>query len=428
MASYPTDEVFQFRNFEHAGAFVNQNSGERAAAVFVFEQLGCILGQDMVFNLFPEKGKPPAIEEAKAFIKDKKPDLLIVAGGDGTVSLGLDITDSLRDAGELGPQDCPVAVLPMGTGNDLSRSMGFGAGYVKPANDAKKRFARLINRILSARRKLMDRFRLEVTLVPAEHRCGSARAASEENADVRYEQTLGALQEAGTVESFMQDNLSPQERQDLGTKPVYTKSFMNYFSIGFDADVVSSFGRFRDENPTACTSRTVNKMWYGCFGCQAMVKSDSFPKRRVSLVIDGIETKVPSGVKALIVGNMLTYAGGSRLWRDRKDDERFTPIAVDDKRVEVTGLTGVWHMVGVGTKTRQALRIGQGSTIQLHMPANFTMQYDGEPLPAPGDKYQDVCISIHHMRQSLGCELPKGILLSTDDAVSLHAEEVVNPL
>ncbi|VDN91071.1 unnamed protein product [Brugia pahangi] len=43
---------------------------------------------------------------------------IIIADGDGTVSLSLDAINELQ-------RKLPVAVLPLGTGNDLSRTLGW---------------------------------------------------------------------------------------------------------------------------------------------------------------------------------------------------------------------------------------------------------------------------------------------------------------
>uniref|UniRef100_A0A0M3HRS9 Diacylglycerol kinase n=1 Tax=Ascaris lumbricoides TaxID=6252 RepID=A0A0M3HRS9_ASCLU len=47
---------------------------------------------------------------------------VLVAGGDGTISLVLDAMRSLQ-------RQPPVAILPLGTGNDLSRVLGWGSGH-----------------------------------------------------------------------------------------------------------------------------------------------------------------------------------------------------------------------------------------------------------------------------------------------------------
>lgn len=55
--------------------------------------------------------------EREAFAAElvKQPDLLVMAGGDGTVGILLDYVAAIR---------CPIAVLPFGTSNNIARSFG----------------------------------------------------------------------------------------------------------------------------------------------------------------------------------------------------------------------------------------------------------------------------------------------------------------
>ncbi|CAD2218582.1 Diacylglycerol kinase catalytic domain/Diacylglycerol kinase accessory domain containing protein, putative [Angomonas deanei] len=391
MADYPTDIEFVDSGCEKVIVLLNKNSGERAAADFVKKQLEKMLTEELVFDLFPVKGKGPVIEEAKEFIVKQKPDLIIVGGGDGTVSLALDITDALRKDGRIGSLECPVAILPMGTGNDLSRSLGFGGGYAKAAIDPEKKFKTLIGKLKNAIPCHVDRFKVDV------YKVGPAGSAG-----------------------FPTDGRGEGD-MDNADKPVYSHNFINYFSVGFDADVAEKFGDFRNQNPKACSNRTMNKMWYGAFGCKAMVSSSSFPKKRVQLTVDGKEVKIPSGAKSVIVLNVLTFSGGVKLWSDSK--EAFGPQLLDDKKAEVLSLNGVWHMIGAGTKTRTATKVSQGTTIELRLPADYTMQYDGEPLNAVGEHEEDILIKIQHVSQSLASRLPDGVVQISSKPIPLCAEE-----
>lgn len=47
---------------------------------------------------------------------------ILVAGGDGTISMILNTISKLQ-------RRPPVAILPLGTGNDLSRTLGWGSGH-----------------------------------------------------------------------------------------------------------------------------------------------------------------------------------------------------------------------------------------------------------------------------------------------------------
>lgn len=461
MADYPTDNKALLSTPEHPCAFVNTSSGERSAALFVCDQLKQRFGADNVFDLFPVKGKPPAIEDAKQFIITRKPDLLVVAGGDGTVSLGLDIVDAVRATKLIGPTTAPIAVLPMGTGNDLSRSLGFGGGYKKPLIKPEEQFEEVIEHTFMARPCNIDRFTLSITLEEGTAAttsggdagtvdCHQQQRQQQQRQQQAVKESPAALQlppaaEMGERRSFDEDHYpySSQEgqaedqqrhqQQPSSSSPpppaqsstdnpkAFSKVFTNYFSIGFDAEVAKQFGDFRDNNPEMCKSRVVNKMWYGCFGCNAMCCSSTLPKKRLSLTLDGKPVKVPSNMKSIVVSNMITYAGGNVLWAD--SHHKYGTPAVDDGKVEVVALEGVWHMVGVGTKTRSGRKLGQSSSIVLYAPANFTMQYDGEPIAAMGTADQTVKVVIEFQTQSLGTRVPSGKTNDGEQAVPLHSEK-----
>lgn len=59
------------------------------------------------------------------FLKDIKHARILCAGGDGTVGWLLEVMDKLD-----WPDGRPaVCVLPLGTGNDLARTLNWGGGY-----------------------------------------------------------------------------------------------------------------------------------------------------------------------------------------------------------------------------------------------------------------------------------------------------------
>lgn len=355
-------------------AFVNCNSGERSAAKFVVKQLNALLGADNVFDLFPVSGEPPAIATAKQFLAQKVPQLLLVAGGDGTVSLSMDLVDALKKDGQLNAEAAPIAVLPMGTGNDLSRSLGFGGGYTKPLSRAEAKFEAHLHRLFTAQPRMVDRFQLTIS-----------------NAD-------------GKVE--------------------YQQLLTNYFSVGFDAEVAANFGKFRTENPQMCRSRSMNKIWYGVFGAKSLCHSSVIPKKRLSVVIDGVPKQVPPSSKAVVVLNMITYAGGNILWQDSR--HQYSPPNVSDRLAEVVALGGVWHMVGVGVGARAATKLGQGRVVEIELPGSYTMQYDGEPINVHQAPRQTK-IRVEWHSQSLGTELKRHHHTRASDTETLHAQEEESP-
>ncbi|ORC90264.1 diacylglycerol kinase-like protein [Trypanosoma theileri] len=350
-------------------ALINTNSGERAAADFVHKQLIANLGKENVFDLFPTGG--PAIEEAKEFLTQQKPAIVIVAGGDGTVSLALDIMDDLRKENKIPNDSGFAAVIPMGTGNDLSRTLGFGGGYVKPITQPEEKFKKRLSLIQASKKVKMDRWSVVIQ-----------KTASPLTRDEKM------------VNEEQQNNYSTNEEN-----PVQRYAMLNYFSIGFDAAIVSQFSTFRDDHPELCQQRSVNKIWYGCFGCTTMCTSDPLPKHRMHLQVDGVSVPIPSGAKALVVANVTTYAGGAVLWKDER--ARFARPSVADGMVEISVLYGVWHAAGVHTGVRNARKIAQGHDVHIIAPASHALQCDGEPIKRVGASTESVEVRITQLSTTL---------------------------
>ena len=76
---------------------------------------------------------------------------ILVCGGDGTVAWVLSVIDELKLHDK-----CSVAILPLGTGNDLSRILGWGPGY--DGSNIKK----ILQAIESATVSKMDRWDVQI--------------------------------------------------------------------------------------------------------------------------------------------------------------------------------------------------------------------------------------------------------------------------
>ncbi|KAG6739777.1 hypothetical protein POTOM_057392 [Populus tomentosa] len=127
--------------------FVNSKSGGRHGPELK-ERLQQLMGEEQVFDLsdvrpneFVEYGLG-CLEKLAGLgdfcAKDTRDKLrILVAGGDGTVGWVLgSLTELHRQGREPVP---PVAVIPLGTGNDLSRSFGWGGSFPFAWKSAVKR-------------------------------------------------------------------------------------------------------------------------------------------------------------------------------------------------------------------------------------------------------------------------------------------------
>ncbi|MGH0166131.1 UNVERIFIED_CONTAM: hypothetical protein FKN15_050590 [Acipenser sinensis] len=186
--------------------FVNPKSGGNQGTK-VFQMFMWFLNPRQVFDL--SQGSP---REALELYR-KVPNLRILAcGGDGTVGWILSALDELQ----LNPPP-PVAVLPLGTGNDLARTLNWGGGYTDEP------VSKILCHVEDGNIVQLDRWNLEVT-----------RA---------------------------------QDDQEEGSQKLPLSVFNNYFSLGFDAHVTLEFHESREANPEKFNSRFRNKMFYaGCDG------------------------------------------------------------------------------------------------------------------------------------------------------------------
>eukprot|EP00760_Papus_ankaliazontas_P018373 PhM_4_TR1746/c0_g1_i1/m.41996/K00901/dgkA, DGK; diacylglycerol kinase (ATP) len=311
-------------------ALVNSKSGERASAAFLFTHLKASLGEDRIVDLsecFKDQTK------ALDLLKNKgSKGVVIVGGGDGTVSWVMDLVDKVQWDD---PADRPyISVIPMGTGNDLSRCLGFGPGFTKETCC-----------------------------------CSCSGCCTLKSLDKVIESCVPTAY-VGTMDRW--SLTASQKGVVVDSHPVN-----NYFSIGFDASIATKFDTFRRKHPGLCKARFMNKMWYGCFGFGAMCGSPTLEKI-VKLNVDGKDVAVPKGIKSLVVTNIDSFAGGVRLWKDGR--KTYKPQRFDDQLVEICGIYGSTHMAFMQVKMRSAVKIAQGQDVVITTSVPLSMQWDGEPL------------------------------------------------
>ncbi|XP_039200708.1 diacylglycerol kinase iota isoform X6 [Crotalus tigris] len=266
--------------------FVNPKSGGNQGTK-VLQMFMWYLNPRQVFDLSQE-GPRDALE-----LYRKMPNLRILAcGGDGTVGWILSILDELQ----LNPQP-PVAVLPLGTGNDLARTLNWGGGYTDEP------VAKILCHVEDGAIVQLDRWNLQV----------------ERNPD-----------------------LPPKELED-GTQKLPLNVFNNYFSLGFDAHVTLEFHESREANPEKFNSRFRNKMFYaGAAFSDFLQRSSRDLSKHVKVVCDG--TDLTSKIQELkfqciVFLNIPRYCAGTMPWGNPGDHREFEPQRHDDGFIEVIGFT-----------------------------------------------------------------------------------------
>ncbi len=245
---------------------------------------------------------------------------IIAVGGDGTASPILQ--GILKEGGET-----RFGLIPLGTGNDLARSLGI---YDPKIVWSKKSLRRVLQTVLSGRTHPMDMFEIE-----------------------------GA--------GF----------------------FSNYMGLGLDAQILAGYTGLQKTSwfPWIRSSRALKFLLYGLL----------LMKHLLYRLPQGVHLSIHSGaserqlaaedqLRAVIVSNTRTYAGGFHLSQESK---------IDDGRFEVTQVRGIPDMLRILLAryapfrhlTRGLLQ-KQTDCMKWTAPPGLSYEWDGElsaaPLPATG--------------------------------------------
>uniref|UniRef100_A0A8C6LC73 Diacylglycerol kinase n=1 Tax=Nothobranchius furzeri TaxID=105023 RepID=A0A8C6LC73_NOTFU len=300
--------------------FVNPKSGGNQGAKLA-QMFMWILNPRQVFDL-SHGGLREALE-----LYRKVPNLRILAcGGDGTVGWILSALDELQ----MNPQP-PVAVLPLGTGNDLARTLNWGGGYTDEP------VSKVLCHVEDGAVVQLDRWNL--------------------------------LVEKSAVQ--------PEE----GTQKLPLNVFNNYFSLGFDAHVTLEFHESREANPEKFNSRFRNKMFYaGAAFSDFLQRSSRDLSKHVRVVCDGTDLtpKIQElKFQCIVFLNIPRYCAGTMPWGNTGDHRDFEPQRHDDGCIEVIGFTmaslAALQVGGHGE------RLHQCREVILTTYKTVPVQVDGEP-------------------------------------------------
>lgn len=232
--------------------FVNSRAGPQQGHLLI-TQLRRLLNPIQVWDL--ADGAPDDVLESFLVFTRLR---ILVCGGDGTVSWIVSVLEGMKK--KIRPKKWPpIAILPLGTGNDLARIHGWGGGYNNES------LITILEQISESYISLLDIW--EVTV------------------DLKH------------------------------SKKKEVKTFFNYLGVGADAQAALQVHYLRESRPDWFFSRVVNKLWYGVFGAEDLLLSSSVNVRKeIKLLADGVEVSIPPDSQGIIILNIDSYAGGVPLW------------------------------------------------------------------------------------------------------------------
>ncbi|GBP91906.1 Eye-specific diacylglycerol kinase [Eumeta japonica] len=279
----------------------------------------------------------------------KVPNLRVLAcGGDGTVGWVLSVLDRIGSRPAVG-------VLPLGTGNDLARALGWGGVRASVDGNFYRRsssscpfheqgyedepISKILANIGESDTVLLDRWQLTVEPNTAAGAAGGdARAA----------------------------------KPDLPLSVVN-----NYFSFGVDAHIALEFHEAREAHPEKFNSRIRNKLFYGTAGGKDLMQRKwKGLAEFVSMECDGKDlTPVlrEHRVHAIVFLNIPSYGGGTHPWN--KSGGAYEP-STEDGLIEVVGLTT--YQLPLLQAGGHGTCITQCKTARIVTTKVIPMQVDGE--------------------------------------------------
>jgi diacylglycerol kinase family enzyme len=363
-----SNDSFNDKNIDKLIVLINSKSGG---------QKGKILGKEfakynsILFDMFAlNSNKDNALNKlGNALYKYKNKSIVVICGGDGSISWGTVLIDKalkiLKKNNKIisFPTFLP---LPIGTGNDLSRSVGWG--NFEPN---RKFLLDTISDIYFCT-KITKRF------------CDIDRWS------VKY-----------------------KSKGDYSKLP---NKFLCYLSIGYDAKVAYNWEEERRNNREKFNSQFKNQLMYVKHGATELFKPSTPINDDIEVIIDNEIILLPEFCRSFKLININSAMNGLFLWGHGKSSstelQDWKYPSLNDGKIECMGTKGLRDMLMYKINLNHAHRIRQADKVIIRIkPKNnktIYLQTDGEAFPIKHEL--EIEVKLHDkLPVVIGYQNPRGV-------------------
>ncbi|WOL03439.1 diacylglycerol kinase 5-like [Canna indica] len=320
---------------------------------------------------------------------------LIVAGGDGTAGWLLGVVCDLKLA-----KPPPIATVPLGTGNNLPYSFGWGK---KNPGTGRQAVLSFLQQLKEAKEMAIDSWHIVMRM----------RVSNEGTCD-----PIAPLELPHSLHAF--HRVSSTDSLNVEGYHTFRGGFWNYFSMGMDAQVSYAFHSERKSHPERFKNQLTNQTTYAKIGfSQGWFLASLFhPSSRNIAQLANVKIMkrpglwenlhIPHSIRSIVCLNLPSFSGGLNPWgtpnQSKARDRDLTRPYVDDGLLEVVGFRDAWHGLVLLAPNGHGTRLAQASRIRFEFhkgAADYTfMRIDGEPWKQPLPVDDDaVVVEISHLGQ-----------------------------
>ncbi|XWS09918.1 hypothetical protein CRYUN_Cryun39dG0031100 [Craigia yunnanensis] len=327
---------------------------------------------------------------------------IIVAGGDGTAGWLLGVISDLKL-----PHPPPVATVPLGTGNNLPFS--FGWGKKNPGTDLQSVLS-FLEQVKNAKEIKIDSWHIIMRM----------RAPKEGPCD-----PIGPLELPHSLHVF--HRISQTDKLSVEGYHTYRGGFWNYFSMGEKYNLYEWMLKYHMHFTLRgnCTrkkfrNQLINQSRYVKLGCTqgwlfaSLLRPSSTNIAQLTKVKimrkqgQWEDLNIPRSIGSIVCLNLPSFSGGFNPWgkpfRKKFHDRGLTPPFVDDGLIEIVGFRNVLHGLVLLAPNGHGTRLAQANAVRFEFKkgaADHTfMRIDGEPRKQPLPVDDDtVVVEISHFGQ-----------------------------